>query len=124
MNRHHTITEKINRDATKSHPYLSRHLGNGMEVVQFKAIQTYYTYSAQCVIKLFNGYFLLINRRAICSTYLIKTAADTPILGVAAVIFMNLHYFIHASRYSKQVQFRFSLPRKCEVEMYCLQHPF
>ncbi|WWS88386.1 hypothetical protein V6B14_01395 [Sporosarcina psychrophila] len=39
MNKHHTITEKKCRDATKSHPYTSRHLGNRIEVVQSKAIQ-------------------------------------------------------------------------------------
>ena len=38
MKDHHTITEKMCRDATKSHPYTSRHLGNGIEVIQSKAI--------------------------------------------------------------------------------------
>jgi hypothetical protein len=46
MNKHHTITEKISRDAKKSHPYLSRHLGNGIEVVQSKATESNYTSSA------------------------------------------------------------------------------
>ncbi|WP_421101765.1 hypothetical protein ACOKXV_17575 [Sporosarcina psychrophila] len=39
MNKHHTITEKMCRNATKSHSYTSRHLGNRIEVVQSKAIQ-------------------------------------------------------------------------------------
>ncbi|AMQ07497.1 hypothetical protein AZE41_17010 [Sporosarcina psychrophila] len=46
MNKHHTITEKMCRDATKSHPYTSRHLGNRIEVVQSKVIQIYCTRSA------------------------------------------------------------------------------
>ena len=63
MNDHHTITEKVYRDATKSHPYRSRYLGNDIEVVQSKAIQSNYTRSTWCMIKLFDGYFWLINRR-------------------------------------------------------------
>ncbi len=39
MNDHNTITKKMCRDATKSYPYTSRHLGNGIEVVKSKAIQ-------------------------------------------------------------------------------------
>ncbi|WP_399631068.1 hypothetical protein [Sporosarcina sp. SG10008] len=39
MNKNHAITERISRDATESHPYLSIHLDNGIEIVQFKAIQ-------------------------------------------------------------------------------------
>ncbi|WP_438297002.1 hypothetical protein [Sporosarcina sp. FA15] len=39
MNKHHTITEKMCRNAMKSHSYTSRHLGNRIEVVQSKAIQ-------------------------------------------------------------------------------------
>ncbi len=39
MKDHHTINEKMRRDATKSHPYASRHLGNRIEVIQSKAIQ-------------------------------------------------------------------------------------
>ena len=39
MKDHHTITEKMCRDATKSHPYTSRHLDNRIEVIQSKAIQ-------------------------------------------------------------------------------------
>ncbi len=60
MNNHHTITEKICRDATKSHPYISRHLDNGIVVVQSKCN---YTRSAQCMIKLFAGYLWLLNMR-------------------------------------------------------------
>ncbi|WP_257722503.1 hypothetical protein [Sporosarcina psychrophila] len=39
MKNHHTIIEKVCRDATKSHPYTSRHLGNRIEVIQSKAIK-------------------------------------------------------------------------------------
>ncbi|WP_255485300.1 hypothetical protein [Sporosarcina sp. BP05] len=39
MNKHHTITEKMCRDVTESHPYTSRHLGNRIEVVQSNEIQ-------------------------------------------------------------------------------------
>ncbi|MEK4404101.1 hypothetical protein MKZ26_06585 [Sporosarcina sp. FSL K6-6792] len=39
MKDHHTITEKICRDATKSYPYISSHLGNRTEVIPSKAIQ-------------------------------------------------------------------------------------
>lgn len=33
----HTITEKMCRNATKSHPYTLRYLGTGIGVVQSKA---------------------------------------------------------------------------------------
>ena len=36
MKDHHTITEKMYRDATKSHPYTSRHLDNRIVVIQSK----------------------------------------------------------------------------------------
>ena len=74
MNDHHTITGKMCRDATKSHPYTSRHPGNCIEVIQSKAIQKCnYTRSTQCVIKLFTGYFWLINRREVQHILLVVT---------------------------------------------------
>ena len=50
MKDHHTITEKMCRDATNSHPYTSRHLGKSIEVIQSKQTNSNYTRSAQCVI--------------------------------------------------------------------------